>query len=408
MTESMEQNTGEKYYPIYTQISNGLFPDQNLQNYVSQVGNNLLNHPHRRNFKYEFNVINSSIPNAYALPGGKISITRGLLVQMQNEDQLAGVLGHEIGHINARHTADQYTKTILTQTVLLAGAYYLEKKQVKHSDIYLTAGFLGANLMLLKYSRNDEHEADRLGVEYMVNAGYNPNGYVELLEILQSLHTKEPSKFEALFSTHPLTTDRINASKNLITNNYYNISISRTLKTQNFSNKTAILKSTKTAYSTFDEAVALLDKKNYKDALTKLNTAINLFPQDALFYAYAAFCQTKLKNLKAALNTADKAISLYPNFYVARLSKGITLYELNDYQNAIIELQKTNELVSENATATFFLAKSFDALNDINNAITFYKKVLELTNDAEMVNYSKNRLIALSPPNTTKSSSSPY
>jgi len=398
MSESMEQKTGEQYYPFYTQVSNGLFPDKELQEYVSQVGNSLLNHPHRRNFKYEFNVINTSVPNAYALPGGKVSITRGLLVKMQNEDQLAGVLGHEIGHINARHTADRYTKTILAQAVLLAGAYYLEKKNVKQSEIYIAAGFFGSQLTLLKYSRDNEREADKLGVEYMVNSGYNPQGYVELMEILKSLHDREPSKLEAFFSTHPLTSERIADAKNLIASQYSVHSSTRDLKTQVFAEKTNILKLTEKAYSTFDEGIALLKNKNYKEAEKKFNDAINQYNKDSLFYSYLSFTKSKLGNYRDALNVAEKAVSLYPDFYIARLVKGIALAELKDYNNAIIELNQANNLVaSSNATAAFYLAKSYDEIKDITKAVASYKKVLELTEEPEMVNYAKSRLSILAP-----------
>src|SRR5512139_888933 len=126
MSESQEVQMGAESYPLYTQMSDGLFQDEALQAYVQSVGERLARGSHRPDLDYRFNVVNSSEINAYALPGGKISITRGLLSKMKNEAELAAVLGHEIGHVTARHAAAGYTRQVLAGVVTGLGAVVLQ------------------------------------------------------------------------------------------------------------------------------------------------------------------------------------------------------------------------------------------------------------------------------------------
>ncbi|MBP7654662.1 M48 family metalloprotease, partial [Candidatus Dependentiae bacterium] len=334
MSESMENSVGSEYYPVYTQISNGEYPDKNLQNYISSVGLKMAKLSHRPNLNYEFNVVNSSVPNAYAIPGGKISITRGLLVKMSNEDQLAAVLAHELGHVNARHTASQYTKSILTQALMIGAYYYMSKKNVKHSELYLAAGSMGMQLMLLKYSRDHERQADDLGLQYMVGAGYNPVGFVDIMKIINSLHDREPSKWEVLLSTHPLTTERINDAQSKV-NSIYTQYVSRQINTYNFNSSVSILKNTQTAYESFDKGVALIEQKKFDEAEKYFSEAIKLYNKDSLFYSNYANLKLEKKEYSSARQYSIQALSMNKDLFMNHFVKGIADTELRNY-NAVI------------------------------------------------------------------------
>jgi predicted Zn-dependent protease len=157
--------------------------------------------------------VNSDVPNAFALPGGQIFITAGLLRVMSNERQLAAVLGHEVGHVAAKHNVKglqrQMGASILVE---VAGAM----ASSEDGGTTKQAAQVVAAMTVSRYSRDDEYQADALGIKYMNKAGYNPYGMVELLNVLKSLHETEPSRLEEMFQTHPLSSKRIAEAEQLI------------------------------------------------------------------------------------------------------------------------------------------------------------------------------------------------
>ncbi len=158
---------------------------------------------------YSFRAVRASYVNAYAFPGGSIAATRGILLELENEAQLAGLLGHEIGHVCARHTARRMTSAMLTQLAVAGAAVALDQAGHDRSALIVAGvGTLGAGALLARYSRDDEREADRLGMEYMVKAGHNPEGMVQLMDMLVRQEKARPSALELMFATHPMSRER--------------------------------------------------------------------------------------------------------------------------------------------------------------------------------------------------------
>ena len=156
--------------------------------------------------------MNSDVPNAFALPGGQIFITAGLMRLMSNERQLAAVLGHEVGHVAAKHNVKGLQRQMGASVLVeIAGAAAGEDGESAKQAAQVVAA-----MTVTKYSRKDEYQADGLGIKYMNKAGYNPYGMVELLNILKSMHDKEPSSLEEMFLTHPLSSKRIAEAEQLI------------------------------------------------------------------------------------------------------------------------------------------------------------------------------------------------
>jgi len=203
---------GTKAAPEFEKEFGGAVGDAKLQAYVREVGGRVAAQSDRP-MPYEFTLVRSKTPNAFALPGGKVFITAGLMALMDNERQLAAVLGHEIGHISAKHNVKGMQRQIgVTLLAKIAGA----AAGATSEQVTKVVGGMTA----MKYGRDDEFQADQLGLTYMARAGYNPFGMVELLELLLSLREKEPSKLEAMFSTHPLSSDRVARAKDLIQSNH--------------------------------------------------------------------------------------------------------------------------------------------------------------------------------------------
>ncbi|MDP6544631.1 MAG: M48 family metallopeptidase [Phycisphaerae bacterium] len=187
----------------------GPVADATLQAYVQMVGKKVAAVADRK-MPYDFTLVNSEIPNAFALPGGKIFVTAGLMTRMTNEQQLAAVLGHEIVHVAALHGVKGMQRGIGASVVVeLAAAAAGEDK----AEAAKAASQIAASMITMKYGRDDEYESDKYGMKYMTKAGYNPWGMPELLTILLNLSKKEPGALEEMFQTHPLSSKRIAAVK---------------------------------------------------------------------------------------------------------------------------------------------------------------------------------------------------
>ena len=207
---------GQQAGPEIEKEFNDKVPNESLQKYVRNVGGKLANVSDRP-MPYEFALLASEVPNGFALPGGKIYVTAGLMSRMTNERQLAAVLAHEVVHVADRHSVKglqrQMGASILVELVGMAvGGDKAQSAQA--------AADLAAGITTLKYSRTDESQSDAVGVKYMVRAGYNPWGMVELLELLQSLSNAERGLFGELFASHPLTSKRIAEVRDLVQNEY--------------------------------------------------------------------------------------------------------------------------------------------------------------------------------------------
>ena len=201
----------------------GIYGDRKLNLYINKVGQKLVLHVHRKNLKYYFSVLDSDVVNAFAAPGGYIYITRGLIAMLNSECELATVLGHELGHVNARHSAKAMSRAILFNAGLVVAAG-LSKKVRDIAPIIS----IGTQLLFLKYSRDNEYQADSLGVLYARRAGYNPKGIVNFFYSLENL-TKEAGgpHLPNFLSTHPLTKKRIERAISLLEDGDSSLAIRR-------------------------------------------------------------------------------------------------------------------------------------------------------------------------------------
>jgi predicted Zn-dependent protease len=197
----------------------GFYPDEEVQAQVKTVGNKLVNVLNRdlqaegvqNPYRFDFHVLrDNKTVNAFALPGGQIFITAALLGRLKSEDQLAGILGHEIGHVIHRHSSQQMATTELYQG--LAGAATAAGGDMGGAQI---ANYV-AQVKLMKFGRDDELESDDFGVKYMINSGYNPYALIEVMEILAQASGGDMNRDEFM-STHPSPANRIAKIKEHIT-----------------------------------------------------------------------------------------------------------------------------------------------------------------------------------------------
>jgi len=199
LSEDQDIEIGRQYAPEIEKQMGGKIPDQTLQNYINTVGQKIARVSHNQSFKYEFTALQDESVNAFALPGGYIFITKGMLQNLRTEAQLAGILAHEIVHVVARDVANAMSTQIGID--LLLSTVTSEKT----SQTALTVAQLGTQIMSLRFSRTDEKEADLGGLDYMIAAGYNPYGMVESMEMLAAQSRERPIEF---LSTHPAPENR--------------------------------------------------------------------------------------------------------------------------------------------------------------------------------------------------------
>ncbi len=212
MSEEQEIALGKQSDPaIIAQY--GLYQDETLQKFISDKGQQMAKISHRPNLPYEFKIVDSPVVNAFALPGGYIYFTRGIMAHFNNEAEFAGVLGHEIGHVTARHSAKQYSKQQVAQ-VLLVGGMLVSPEFAQFGN----EAQQGLGLLFLKFGRENESESDKLGVEYSTEIGYDAKEMAGFFETLNRLSQESGAgEIPTFLSTHPHPADRFDKVQRMAT-----------------------------------------------------------------------------------------------------------------------------------------------------------------------------------------------
>ncbi len=357
ISESREIQLGRENYGPSRQIQGGDYNlDPELTRYVKNVGMKLAAVSDRPNLPYDFAVINNSVPNAWALPGGKIAVNRGLLVELKNEAELAAVLGHEIVHAAARHGAKSMERGMLLEGALLATAMAVRNSD--YASLAIGGAQIGAVLISQKYSRNAELEADYYGMRYMSRAGYNPQAAVRLQELFLRLSKEGRQNWlNGLFASHPPSRERLEANRETA----LSLPPGGKLYAKRYQLKIAHLIKTKEAYKAYDEGRKALSKGKIKKALALSQKAIKIEKREALFYGLRGDARLKQRRLKDALKDFNKALSLNDRFFYFYLKRGQTEAKLGDRLAARRDLEKSKSLLptasAYNSLGNLYLAE---------------------------------------------------
>ncbi|HET9383866.1 MAG TPA: M48 family metallopeptidase, partial [Gemmatimonadales bacterium] len=210
VSESQEIRMGQQY-DSQVVAAIGLYPDPALQSYVQTLGARLAATSERPNLPWTFRVVDDPAVNAFAVPGGFIYVTRGILAHMTNEAQLATVLGHEIGHVTARHTAAQMSKEQLATLGLVVGS--IASKQVAQ---YAGVASQALSVLFLKFSRDNENQADELGVRYSSRANFDSREMANVMRLLDKLSSESGGRLPEWLATHPDPGNRVEHINQLV------------------------------------------------------------------------------------------------------------------------------------------------------------------------------------------------
>ncbi|MEY4902854.1 MAG: hypothetical protein RLZZ292_669 [Bacteroidota bacterium] len=314
MSEKREKALGVSSDPQVTQ-SYGVYDDQKLQNFINEKGQAMARISHRPNLGYNFRIVNSPVVNAFAVPGGYVYFTRGIMAHFNNEAQFAGVLGHEIGHITARHGATSEARQILSQVVLIGGM--IIKPELAQ---FMNQGQQGLQLLMLQNSRSHESQSDQLGVQYSTKIQYDSHEMAGFFKTLGRLSDQGGARLPAFLSTHPDPDNR-----------YENV-----------------LKLTETTQKTLDKSTLKVNRDGYLrmiDGIVYGEDPREGFVADGKFFHPTLKFQFPVPTNWKTQNTPEQFVMAEPNQKAAII---LNVGQGKNLQEAAQNLVKENNLVVKN------------------------------------------------------------
>ncbi len=392
VSESWEIEVDQQNSPHQFSTDYGKLQDDALNDYLQQVAKDMAPHTHRPRMPYSFRGVNATYINAYAFPGGSIAATRGILLSLESEAELSSLLGHEMGHVNARHTAQQMSKGMLTQAVVGGIAGYAGTKGQIYEQVATQLGQLGAGALLASYSRDNEREADRLGITYMTRTGYGTEGFVQLMAMLNSLHKGDAGAVSLLFATHPMSQERYDTAVSL-SNTEFSSSSSQPLMRERYMDHTASLRKLKPAIERFQEAEEAMGKENYNQAETAFKEGLKLAPEDYAGLVMMARCQLVTEKYDEALRLAEKAKQVYPEEAQANHISGLAEIKLKKFEQAVSDFNAYETKLPGNPNTIFYRGYAYEGLVNRQKAADDYYYYLQQVTEGELAQYAYKRLV---------------
>jgi predicted Zn-dependent protease len=369
--ESTEINIGQEQYVPSRQMQGGDYTTEpGIDAYVASVGQRLAAVSDRK-LPYEFNVINDSTPNAWALPGGKIAINRGLLTELNSEAELAAVLGHEIVHAAARHGAKGMERGMLLQGAVLAVG--LASQNSEYAQLAVGGATVGAGLVTQKYGRDAERESDYYGMQYMARAGYDPRAAITLQETFVRLSEGRNSDWlSGLFASHPPSMERVEANRQTA----LAFAPGGEIGAERYRQKIAPLLKDKEAYAAYDEGRKALTDGQTDKALMLAEKALAAEPKEALFHALRGDVLFKKGLYQDAVTNYDRALERNNGYFHYYLQRGLALQQLGQRDKAVADLEYSTKLLPT-APALNALGKSSLAQGDRTKAKQYFAAAAE-------------------------------
>jgi predicted Zn-dependent protease len=392
VSEQQEIDIDKKNAPLQFSTDYGTSQDKGLNAYLDSTGKKLAAVSHRPGMPYSFHAVNATYVNAYAFPGGSIAATRGILLKLDNEAELAALLSHEIGHVNARHTAEQMSKGVLTQAVLAGISIYAGYQAPGYDRLISQLGMLGAGALLASYSRDNEREADALGMAYMVRKGYGTDGFIGLMDMLNTTSKHKINSFELLFATHPMSDERYETAVKTARTQYA-YAKSRPLYKERYMDHTAGLRAIRGTIEELQNGEKELAKPDYIRAERHFKLALDRAPNDYAGLCLMAKCQLAQKRDREALTYAEKAAAVYPQEAQARHLAGYAKIKLKRYDAAYEDFSAYDRLLPGNPNTAFFKGLSLEGMGRNGSAASQYHRYLQSVKQGQQAQYAYQRLV---------------
>ncbi|WP_155316690.1 M48 family metalloprotease [Desulfosarcina alkanivorans] len=392
MDEKQEIAIDRQQSPHQFSSDYGTVQDRLLQGYIEASGKRLTANTHRTHMPYNFHCVNANYVNAYAFPGGSIACTRGILLELDNEAELAALLGHELGHVNARHTAASMSKAQLAN--LAVGGLAVITGAAAGSGAGNLAGQLGqlgSGALLASYSRDNERQADSLGMDYMTRSGYGPQGMVGLMEMLNSMNQHKAGVTDLLFATHPMSSERYRTSVRQATNDYRQYD-GQPLYRERYMDNTAALRSIGGAIRLMQDGEGAMPKEQYSQAEGLFEQALGQAPDDYTGLLLMAKCQLVQKKDRQAEGYADRAKQVYPQEAQAYHISGITKIRNQKFDAAYEDFSIYERQLPGNPNTVFFKGLSLEGMEKVEPAARAYNTYLQQVQQGKQAQYAYQRL----------------
>jgi predicted Zn-dependent protease len=344
VSTSQQIAIGEEQYVPAQQMQGGQYTvDPELADYVERVGQRVAVLSNIE-LPYEFVVLNSSVPNAWALPGGKLAINRGLLVELRNEAELAAVLGHEVVHAAARHGAKQIERGMLLQGALVATAIGVQGSAL--GNTVMQSAQMAATLVNTKYGRDAEREADYYGTRMLAQAGYDPYAAVTLQEtFLKFSEGREPSWVEGMLASHPPSSERVQNNRGLVESLRSEGFTGGEYGADRYQNAIRTIRADKEAYAKADQARQAFREGDSEEALELVEAALALQNAEPTFHALRGDIRYEQGRFGDAIINYDRAIERDDAFYGHYLGRGMSYVAQGNRVQAKADLNASVELL---------------------------------------------------------------
>jgi len=354
-----ERKLGKEFYERMEK-GNLLLKNDRINAYINLLGERILAHSDKAPFEFKFSIVRSSAVNAFATPGGYVYLNQGLVNLVESEGELAGVLAHEIAHINGRHIAEIIERSqkinISTLAAILAGAFLGGGDVTAAVTSFSVAT---ATALSLKYSREQEEAADRMGISYLVAAGYHGKGMLDFLKIMRRYEFYSNS-IPSYFLTHPGTDERTR---------YIDALLQTTYKEGGAENIIGRLKRI--------QSLLLIEGRSPDANLQHFQKVLNDNPRDVDALYGLAVTQDRLGMVQESLANFRKALSISPDDADILRDLGIILFKLGQPQDAVVHLQRAFILNEKDTNTLLYLGRTHEALGDVPKALTLFKKLEE-------------------------------
>jgi len=365
-----ERKLGREFYDQMEQ-HHLILKNEVLNGYVTTIGNLIQAQANKVPFEFHFVIIDSNAINAFNTPGGYVYINKGLISAAENEAELAAVIAHELGHANGRHVADMIEKSkklnVVTLAAIIAGAFLGGGGEATAAIAAFSVA--GASSLSLKFSREHEEEADRLGLSYLVAAGYRPAAMSDFLRILKRYEYYSKS-MPSYLQTHPGTDVRIFYIDSLISTQYHQKGEMKIFG--NFSRMQALIK---------------LDQDDLNNKYTELTESLKKNPDDVDLLYFLALVEDQLGQTNSALKHYLKALSLSPRDEDVLKNIGLIYIKMGESYLAQDYLLRAASLNANDSDVTFALGKTYLDSGNYQKALDYFLKLENRSTDDYDLNY---------------------
>lgn len=366
-----EKKLGGEFYEKLEK-ADVILRDERICSYVSAIGKKLLSRSDKVPFDFRFSVIKSSGINAFATPGGYVYVNRGLITLCESESELAGVIAHEIAHVNARHIADTIAKSqrlsIAALAGMLAGAFLGGGGDLTAAVIGFS--YASAASLQLRYSREHEEEADRLGMMYLARSGYDTGAMIDFLRKMRRYEFYS-SSIPSYFLTHPGTDERLRYLDALIQTTYGKVG------------KKSIVGNFKRI-----QTLLLLGTKDIQGNMRRFKENLVKNPDDIDDLYGLAVTEERMGNSREAVELYQRALTIAPQDRDVMRDLGICLFKMGKANEAVYYLQESMKQDATDSISILYLGRAYEALGDLAAALATLKTLEDKSIDDDDLLYN--------------------